>query len=109
MPGDKSWADVTGSIKTTSILLEMSSTPSQSNDASTANAPFFRNLELFQAELDVEEEEEDLKRIQCETNEKFVAARICNEKICQEWEDQKLREEKQEMKEEKKTGGRKRR
>ena len=80
----------------------MSSTPSQENDAATANAPFFGNLELFWAGLDVEEEEEeDLERIQCEANEKIVAARICNEKICKEWEDWKQKEEEeQKLKEE---------
>jgi len=59
----------------------MSSTCSQSNEA-TANAPTFVNLELFQANSDVEKEE-DLEKIQCKVNDKIVAARIHNEKILQ--------------------------
>ena len=73
----------------------MSSIPSQSNKA-TANTPFFRNLELSQADLDAEEEAEDLERIQHEANKKIAAAKICNENICQEWEDQKWKEEEEE-------------
>ena len=67
----------------------MSTMPSQLNEATAASIPFFRNMELFWADLDVEEEEEDLERIQYEANEKIAAVRTCSEKICQEWEDQK--------------------
>jgi len=47
----------------------MATTPSQSNEAITANdAPSFGNPYLFQVDLDMEEEE-DLERIQQEVDE----------------------------------------
>ena len=67
----------------------MSSMPCQLNEA-TANAPHFGNLELFQADLDMEEV--NLEQIQHDVTVKIAAVRIHNEKICQDWEDQKLRE-----------------
>jgi len=59
VPWDKRNADVVGSIKKllSFCFSKMSSMPSQSNEAIT-NAPHFRNLDLFQANLDVEEEED---------------------------------------------------
>jgi len=67
----------------------MSSMPSQLNEA--ANVPIFENMELFQVDSDVEEE--DMEQIQHDVNVKIPAARIHNEKICQDQEDQKRKGE----------------
>jgi len=65
----------------------MSTMPSQSNKVT--NAPF-KNPELFQEDLDVEE---DPEKIQQEADKHIVAVNICNEKRWLEWEDWKQKEE----------------
>src|SRR5882724_3534944 len=69
----------------------MSTTPSQSNEVIT-NAPSFRKLELFQADSDMEEEE-DPEKIQQDAEECIMAVKIHNEKRRLEWEDWKWKEE----------------
>ena len=78
VPGAKNSAGIAESVKRTFKLLlpcPMSTTPSQSNEAVTANAPSLRNVDLFQVDSDAEEEE-DLEKIQGEANAKVVAAKI---------------------------------